>query len=400
MKPSTLLLSLTTLMSLTAQTLQSATELPVSTSPSPQPEGAFLIYVGGYTTRDNPGIRVGRLDPATGRVHGLRLAAEIRNPSFLALHPSKEFLYAVTETNEQNGRAGGGVSAFSIRRDSGDLQLLNTESTRGGGPCHVLVDASGRCLLVANYGGGSIVSFTLSPEGRLSPAVSFHQHSGSSVHPTRQRGPHAHGAYPDPESRFALVPDLGLDRIVLYRLEAHTGRLSAHEPSSAAMPPGAGPRHLAFNPAGTHVYVVNELDSTVSVLRWDSSSGTLTPLQQITTLPPGFEAQNTTAEIAVHPNGRFLFASNRGHDSIAVFQIDAETGQLNALGHRGTQGRTPRHFALDPTGQWLIAANQDSDNIVVMRVDRATGQLGDPRPPVPTPKPSCILLVGPVSPTP
>jgi len=393
MNLTTHLLTLAILMPLSSPNPAAAAAPSASPSPVGKQTGELTVFIGGYTTPDNPGIRVGRFNPASGAIHSLRLATVIRKPSFLALHPNGRFLYAVTETSSQNGRPGGGVSAFAIERASGDLKLLNTESTQGAGPCHVVVDPSGQSLLVANYGGGSAVSFALESDGRLSPAVSFHQHSGSSVHPSRQEGPHAHGVYIDRASRFALVPDLGLDQVLLYRLDASTAQLTAHEPAFASLPPGAGPRHLTFNPAQTHVYVINELDSTVSVMGWHPPVGTLETLQQVTTLPNGFEGNSTTAEIEVHPNGRFLYASNRGHDSIAIFTIDPADGHLSPAGHHSTGGRTPRHFTLDPSGSWLLAANQDSDNIVVLRVDPATGELGDPRPPVATPKPSCILFL-------
>jgi 6-phosphogluconolactonase len=394
------LLALAFLMSLSHPSPTAAAEASSQTSPHGTQTGDLTVFVGGYTTPDNPGIRVGRFSPITGTVHSLQLAAVIRKPSFLALHPNRMFLYAVTETSSQNGRRGGGVSAFAIDHASGELRLLNNESTRGDGPCHVAVDPSGHSLLVANYGGGSTTSFALKFDGRLSPAVSFHQHRGSSVHPNRQQGPHAHGVYTDPTSRFALVPDLGLDQILLYRLDTTTGQLTPHEPSFASLPGGAGPRHLTFDPAHNYVYVINELDSTVSVMRWHAQEGTLEPLQQISTLPDDFEGDNTTAEIEVHPNGRFLYASNRGHDSIAVFAIDLGDGRLSSAGHHPTGGRTPRHFTLDPTGGWLLAANQDSDSIVALRVDLTTGKLSDPRPPVATPKPSCILFLPTALPTP
>jgi 6-phosphogluconolactonase len=362
-------------------------------APTPRPaDSGLLVYVGGYTTPDNPGILAGRFDAQSGRLDKLILAAEIRNPSFLAVHPDGLHLYAVAEINDLDGKPGGGVSAFRIDPTSGALTPLGAQSTRGAGPCHLVADPSGRAVLVANYGGGSVAAFPIRTDGGLDPASSFHQHRGSSVNRSRQEAPHAHGIYTDSQQRFALVPDLGLDQVLVYRFNPATAELQPNDPPFAKVPGGAGPRHLAFDPQQRHLYVINELSSTVSAFAWDADRGTLTSIQDISTLPKDFEGQSTTAEIQVHPNGRFLYASNRGHDSIAIFERNASTGQLQALGHHSAGGRTPRFFTLDPTGRWLLAANQNSDSIVAHRVNPDTGLLADPQPPVSAVRPTCIVF--------
>jgi 6-phosphogluconolactonase len=353
---------------------------------------ALLVYIGTYTRGESRGIYQCRLDRDTGRLHSLDLAAETANPSFLALHPSGRFLYAVGEIGNFAGERTGAVAAFRVEPKTGRLTPLGQQASRGAGPCHLVVDRTGRCVLVANYGGGSVSCLPIRDDGRLGEATSFVEHEGSSVNPRRQRGPHAHVVELDAANRFAFVADLGLDKILIYRFDADRGQLTPNDPPWARVTPGAGPRHLAFHPGGRFAYVINELDSTVTAFGYDADRGALDTLETVSTLPEGFEGQNTTAEIVVHPSGRFLYGSNRGHDSIAIFGIDARTGSLRPVGHEPTQGETPRNFGVDPTGTYLVAANQGTHNLVVFRIDATDGTLRPTGHSLEVPSPVCVLM--------
>ena len=327
------------------------------------------FYVGTYTKKDgSKGIYHYKLNTDSGAVSGGDLAAEAKNPSFLALHPSRKFLYAAIEAE------GGAVGAFAIQPD-GKLQSLNQQSSRGKGNCHVWVDGTGKNVLAANYGGGSIAALPIQPDGSVREATGFVQHSGSSVNPKRQKEPHAHAIYTDSKSRFAYVCDLGLDKVLIYKFDANTGALTPNDPPHASVAPGSGPRHLAFDPSEKYAYVINEMANTVTVFQHDGEAGKLTEIQTIPTLPTDFNGDSSTAEIFVHPNGKFVYGSNRGHDSIAVFAVDQATGKLSLVEHVSTQGKAPRNFALDPSGKFLLAANQQTDNVVVFRVDENSGKL-------------------------
>ena len=357
-----------------------------------QPE-ELRVYIGTYTRSGGKGIYLSELDLATGRLQAAEVAAEVANPSFLAIHPSRPLLYSVGEMSDFQGKRAGAVSAFSMGPISGKLTLLNQQSSRGAGPCHVVVDRSGGNVLVANYGGGSIACLPIREDGRLGEATSAIQHEGSSVDPRRQQGPHAHSINLDAAGRFAFVADLGLDKILIYRLDAAQGKLTPTDPPWAKLPPGAGPRHFAFHPSGRYAYVINELSSTVTAFRYDAERGALESLQTVSTLPDDFDGRNTTAEVQVHPSGKFLYGSNRGHDSIACFAIDATTGKLTPIGHQSTQGRTPRNFRLDPTGSYLLAANQATDNVVLFRIDAKTGLLRPTGQSLTVPMPVCVKII-------
>lgn len=335
----------------------------------------FLVYFGTYTGAKSKGIYVSRLDTVTGRLTEPELAAETKSPSFLAVHPGQGFLYAVGEMGSTDGKRDGAVSAFSIEPKTGKLKLLNSQPSGGGGPCHLSVDSKGTCVLVANYGSGSIASLPVRNDGSLGEPVSTIQHSGSSVNPQRQTGPHAHFITPDPANRFALACDLGLDKVLIYRLDAKHAELVPNDPPSASVAPGAGPRHLAFSSNGKFVYVINEMSSTVTAFAYDARRGAMTEFQTVSTLPEKFAGNNSCAEIEVHPSGKFVYGSNRGHDSIAIFAVDKKSGKLSLVENQSTQGKTPRHFAIDPTGRWLLAENQASDSVVVFAIERATGKL-------------------------
>ncbi len=351
----------------TAQTL--AVFLSISVMASPLVHAAELpFYVGTYTKKDaSKGIYQYRLDTETGAVKGGELAVEASNPSFLALHPNGKVLYAVGENN------GGAVSAFAIE-ENGSLRQLSQESTKGGGACHVWVDAAGKNALAANYGTGSFAVLPISAEGAVQPASAFIQAEGSSANPQRQKQPHAHAIYTDAKSAYAYGCDLGTDKVWIWRFDAEKGTLIPGEPSFASVAPGSGPRHLAQHPAG-FVYVINELNNTMTAFKVQEGGAKLQEIQTITTLPASFSGNSSTAEVFVHPNGKFLYGSNRGHDSIVVYAIEAGTGRLTLIEHVSTQGKGPRYFGLDPEGKFLLAANQQTNNVVVFRVDAATGKL-------------------------
>ena len=334
-----------------------------------------LVYVGTYTRRESEGIYVYRMDGATGELEYRSKAVGMENPSFLAIDPGRRSLYAVSEIAEFEGEATGIVAAYSISRGTGELSLLNWQRTGGTIPCHVQVDATGGYLLLANYGSGSVASFPIRGDGSLGEAASFIQHEGSSVNPQRQQGPHAHSINLDAGNRFAFAPDLGTDRVMAYRFEAEGGRLVPNDPPFTLERAGAGPRHFDFHPDGRHAYVINELDSTITAFDYDPDRGALSPIHTVSTLPEGFDGATTCADIHVSPDGGSVYGSNRGHDSIARFSVDEDTGRLTPTGHTPTQGKVPRNFGIDPTGTFLLAANQESDTIVTFRIDRASGDL-------------------------
>ncbi|MBX6773324.1 MAG: lactonase family protein [Chloroflexi bacterium] len=354
------------------------------------------VYVGTYTTTrphaqgTAEGIYVFQHDSTTGGLMRLHVTPGIVNPSYLTVDPSGRYLYAVAEVRDTAGRAGGSVAAYAIDPATGALRFLNQQPSLGADPCHLSVEQTGRYVLVANYTSGSVAMFPIQADGSLAPASDFHQHVGSSVNPERQEGPHAHSITVDPTNRFAVVADLGLDRVLVYRLDLDRGKLVPHDPPGAAVAPGAGPRHVDFHPNGRFLYVINEIGSTLTVFAYDAERGTLAEVQTVPTLPSGFTGRNHCADIHVHPSGRFVYGSNRGHDSIAIFRIDAETGRLTVLGHEPTGGQTPRNFAIDPTGTFLYAANQNTDTIVVFRIDPESGLLQRTGVVVAVPTPVCV----------
>jgi 6-phosphogluconolactonase len=303
-------------------------------------------------------------------------------------------LYAVGEMSSLGGKKEGAVSAFNLEPKSGKLILLNQQPSGGGGPCHLSLDRAGRFVLVANYGTGSIAALPVQFDGQLGPAASVIQHTGSSVNPQRQAGPHAHFITPDPASQFVLACDLGLDKVLVYWFAPRSAEpLTANHPPSVSIKPGSGPRHLVFDPTGRFVYLINEMSSTLTALSYDAQHGALQEFQTISTLPDKFAGHSSCAEVQVHPSGRFVYGSNRGHDSIAAFAVDAATGRLTYLENQSTQGKTPRHFAIDPTGQWLLAENQDSGTVVVFAIDQASGKLKPTGQTVEVGSPVCAVFV-------
>lgn len=348
------------------------------------PNVQVRVYVGTYTEH----IFGYTYHPETGELEPLGTYPSGPSPSFLALHPNGRVLYTVNEVAEFGGERSGAVAAFAIDRTSGALTLQNRQSSKGEGPCHLTVESSGRYLFVANYGSGSVAMLPIRDDGSLHPASDFHQHEGSSVNPSRQEGPHAHSVTVDPTNTYVIAADLGLDKLLLYRIDAERGKLLPN-PSQpfVAIRAGAGPRHFTFHPHGKFGYVINELDNTVTAFAY--RDGVLRELQHISTLPEGFSGTSYCADIHLHPNGRFLYGSNRGHDSIVVFAVGND-GMLTPLQHEPTQGNFPRNFALDPTGNYLLVANQNGNNIVVFRVVPETGRLSPTGNVYEAPRPVCI----------
>jgi len=360
----------------------------------PAAKTRYLAYVGTYTTKTaSKGIYVFRFDAEKGQLSAMSVAAETTDPSFLVAHPNGKYLYAVNEVGNFKGGTTGGLSAFLIDAQSGALKLINQVPTRGAGPCHVSLDKNNSFALVANYDSGNITSFPIRWDGTLGTAAGFVQHSGSGPNKERQEGPHAHWIGTSPDNGFALVADLGLDEVIVYAFEPTQGTFTPSLTGFAKVKPGAGPRHLAFAPNGKFVYVLSEMESSVTVFAYQAKTGTLKSLQTISALPPQYDGRKEAAEIVVHPSGRFLYTSNRGHDSITIFAIDEKKGTLRSLGQVLTGGKTPRHFAIDPTGTYLLAENQESNNIVVFQVDSATGNLTPTGQTVDVPSPVCLTFV-------
>ncbi|MFZ0420507.1 MAG: lactonase family protein [Candidatus Sulfotelmatobacter sp.] len=337
----------------------------------------YFVYVGTYTEEGgtSKGIYAYRFDSSNAEMTSIGLVAQTTNPSFLAVHPNHHFLYAVNEVGNFKGQKSGGVSAFAIDPATGKLTLLNEVASGGADPCYITVDKTGKFVLVANYTGGSVSVFPIQPDGSLGAASAFVQHAGHGTNPKRQEGPHAHSIDLSPDNRFAIVDDLGLDETLVYKFDSGKGSLTPNDPPFAKADAGAGPRHFALSPNGKFGYVIDEMGDMVSVFSFDAAAGTLHSLQTISTIPQGFAGQNDDAEIVIHPSGKFLYASNRGHDSIAVFSIDPEKGTLTLVEYVPTKGQSPRNFEIDPTGKLLFAANEKSDNIVVFRIDAQTGRL-------------------------
>ena len=366
--------------------------LLTSTAFAASPE--YFVYIGTYTRTHGKGIYTFRFQPATGRLTPLALAAETSSPSFLAVHPNQRFLYAANEHEgpDQPGK-NNTVSAYAIDRTTGSLQFLNKVSCQGEGPAHIVVDKSGKFLLVLNYRSGSVALLPIEVDGRLAEATAVDQHHGSGPNKERQAGPHAHGGAFSPDNRFALVAEHGIDEVMIYRFDPLKGSLTPNEPPFLKATPGAAPGHLAFHPNGRILYELNELSSSVTVLSYNAARGTISRVQEITTIPEGFSGTNATAQLQVDRSGKVLYVSNRGHDSIAVFAIDARKGTLTLVEHMPAQGKTPRDFSLDPTGSFLFAANQNSDNIVLFRVSPA-GRLTPASQIVKdVPEPACVVFV-------
>lgn len=353
------------------------------------------VYVGTYTRgSDSQGIYQLRLDGKTGKLSHVRTTGNVENPSFLAIHPNQKYLYAVNETGDYQGTKTGAVSSFAIDADSGELKFLNQKSSRGADPCHLVVDATGKHVLVANYSGGNICSLPIRKNGKLKESGSFVQHTGSSVNPARQTAPHAHSINLDKQNQHAIVADLGIDQLLVYQFTPSDGALKPNSIPGIKMAPGAGPRHFTFHPTGKWGYVINELNLTITAMAYDAQNGSFQEIQTISTVPAGTTLKrNSTAEVQVHPSGKFLYGSNRGPDSLAMYRIDEQTGKLTSIGFQSTGGAIPRNFKIDPTGKYLLAANQNTHNVVVFKINPKTGLLEKTGHEIHVPKPVCIKFL-------
>ena len=360
------------------------------TAVSAQSGKDLRLFVGTYTEPEqstSKGVYVYRMD-SSGRLSSESVIRGLVNPSYLAVHPQSGNLYVISEKGTFDGQPNGGVVALAVDRETGNATLLNKQSSGGEDPCYISIERTGRYALVANYTGGSVAMLPILPDGTLAPASEVVEHAGSSVHPNRQDKPHAHCILPDPTSRYAMAVDLGIDKILTYRMDLDAGRLHHH--AEVKIPEGSGPRHLIFHPNGSYAYLVCELNSTVLGFRYESGTGNLEQLQTIGTLPRGYDGKNSLADVHVTPNGRYLYASNRGHDSFACFSIDPQSGELSVLDHIPCGGNEPRGFEIAPGGNFLLAANQNSNNIVTFLIDPARGQLSRTGDEVEVPMPVCI----------
>jgi 6-phosphogluconolactonase len=369
--------------------LKGTSPLPSFAADESAKAGKMWVFFGTYTGGKSKGIYRSQFDAATGKLSEPALAAETSNPSFLAIHPSKRSLYAVGE----NPSGEGTITAFSLDPDSGALHQLNQKSAGGKAPCHLVVDRTGKNVLFANYTSGNAGVFRLEDDGRLGERSALVQHTGKGSDPGRQEAPHAHSINLDADNRFAFVADLGLDQVFVYRFDADKGTLEKNDPPSVAIDPKSGPRHFAFHPSGRFAYVINEMANTVTAMTYDADKGVLKPIQTITTLPPDYKKNSWTAEVQVHPTGKFLYGSNRGHNSIAIFTIDDKSGKLTAASNQADGIKIPRNFGIDPTGKFMLVANQDGDSVFVFRIDSKTGSLEPTDQKVEVGKPVCVKFV-------
>ncbi len=364
----------------------------LTAAPPPSAGSGYYAYVGTYTNKGSKGIYVYRFDTGSGKLESIGLAAETPNPTFLAVHPNRKYLYAANEVGKYKGENSGFVSAFRIEPETGKLIPLNNVSSHGNGPCFVAVDPSGRNVLVANYGGGTVAVLPIGADGSLGEATASIQHTGSSVNKRRQAEPHAHSINVSPDNHYAIAADLGLDKLLVYRFDAAKGTLQPNDPPSVSVKPGAGPRHFAFHPNGRFGYSINEIQSSITAFDWDAERGVLTEKQTVSTLPSGFTGENSTAEIIVHPNGKFLYGSNRGNDSIAVFAISGD-GTLKPVEIVPVHVKVPRNFVIDPSGKFLLAEGQDAGGIKVFHLDPNSGRLTPSDVSVELSAPVCIRFV-------
>jgi 6-phosphogluconolactonase len=355
------------------------------------PPRLLTLYVGTYTSGKSEGIYLYRMNSVTGELTRVS-AFKTVNPSFLAIDRSKRYLYAVNEVSEHLGAASGRVSAFAIDPATGNLRLLNEQATQGADPCYLTIDRKRKTLLVANYTGGSVAALPIRSDGTLGMVIDVKQHEGSSVK-EQQKGPHAHCVILDRHERYALAADLGTDKVMIYGFNPLTGKLTSGKQPWCELQAGAGPRHLTLHANGKYVYVINELDSTLTALKYNEATGTLTQIETVSTLPADFSGVSYCADVHVSRSGKFLYGSNRGHNSIVVFEIDQRTGKLKPLQHVSTEGNWPRNFTIDPTGNFLLVANQRSDNVVTFRIDADSGRLSDRVTIAEIPTPVCLKFI-------
>ena len=350
-----------------------------------------LVCFGSYSTPDKDSVHLFQLNLQDGSLKKLNAVDGLTNPSFLKIHPNGKYLYTVNEVSTFDGKKSGGVTAFALDVKGGKLNKINQQPSGDTGPCHLTVDATGKYVLVAHYGGGSTSVLPIKKDGSVGALVSQIKHKGSSVH-SRQKAPHAHSVHVGPNNKFAFAPDLGIDKVLVFSFDEKTGAIAETKFDGAKLEPGSGPRHFSFHPDGKFAYVINEIKQTVTTFRYNAKRGRLRTLQTLSSVPHPVEG-NSTAEVLVHPTGKFLYGSNRGHNSIAMFRINEKNGKLTALGHESTRGSTPRNFGIDPTGQFLLAANQQSDNVVVFRINQDTGKLKFTGNEIKLSKPVCVRMI-------
>jgi 6-phosphogluconolactonase len=343
----------------------------------------MFVYFGSHGKGSHIGFSLARFDTDTGKLTEPVFLEEAEAPAYFIIRPDGKRLYTC------NSFPGSSVSAYAIEPTTAKLRFLNQQPSGGGDPSYVSLDPSGRYLLVANFLGGSAAVFALRTDGSIGRRTAFIQHIGASLDPHDPRHAHAHSIRFDPSHHFVLLADLGLDKIFIYRLNPNTGALTSNDPPFASVAPGSGPRHTTFDPRGRYVYAINQTANSIVRFGWDSDRGALTQFETVSTLPEGFKGENTGAEILMHPNGKFLYATNRGNNSVAVFSVQTDTGRLTPIQHISTQGKTPRNAEVDPTGKWLLVSNQDSNNAVVFRIDQSTGRLTKNGDPVPVRAPFC-----------
>lgn len=370
----------------TLMTTESQPTKPETGAPQANRE---LIYVGTYSVRGSEGIYVFDFDRKTGKLTKVQSVANAKSPSFLAIHPSGKFAYSVNEA----AKDADGVNAYALDRTNGHLTLINQEASNGGAPCHISIDQTGKVAFVSNYSGGTFTVLPIKADGSLGKATTTLNYTGTGPNKQRQEKPHIHSATISPDNRFAYVSDLGTDKIYIYEIDKAAASVKPAQIPFVSVKPGSGPRHFAFHPNGQFAYGAEELTSSVAVFSVNKKTGALTLIEDnIKTLPADFTGSNSSADIHVDPKGRFLYQSNRGHNSLAIFAIQKD-GKLKLTGNQPTGGKTPRNFMIDPKGEFLLAANQDTDNIVVFRIDQKTGQLTQVGEPVSVPAPVCLKLL-------
>lgn len=347
-------------------------------------ENIYNLYIGTYTKESTSlGIYNAIFDSDSGKLSKPELAAEVNDPTFVATHPNNKYLYSVSERNP------GKVASFSIDSENGKLEMINESLTGGNGPCHVAVSDDGKTLLAANYATGSCASIPINEDGSLEEAVSFFQHEGNGPNEERQEGPHSHSCNFSPDNRFVYVPELGIDKVMIYEMVPGTSEMKESHPGYYKTEPGEGPRHMTFHPENGLVYLINELGNTVEVLEYNSENGALTQIQKVSTLPEGFTEFSKSAEVRIHPNGKFLYASNRGHESLAIYKVDNTSGKLSLVGFQKVPAH-PRHFNFDPSGQFMLVAGMDDNKIEVFKIDSENGDLSSTGNYIEIGKPVCI----------
>lgn len=368
------------------------------------PKDATLVYVGTFTETpaNSKGIYYywlrteGNEASQNSTLMPLGVAAETPSPAFLTLDLKRRLLFCVNETNAPDGKTGGAVSAFAIDPGTGKLKFINAQPSMGARPCHLVLDKTGRNIIAANYNNGSVAVFPVAEDGRLGDATSVVQDTGSSINTNRQTGPHAHCVAISPDNKFAFVCDLGIDKVMIFKFDAAHGKLTPNDPPFVSIKPGSGPRHLVFRPDGKFAYLISEMALTITAFAYDARAGTLREIQTVSSLPRDYHGANTAAEIGIAPSGHFLFASNRGNETVVVFEIDRATGKLTWVEEQSTGGKTPRHFGIEPSGKHMVICNEDSNTLLVCRIEKDNGRLKPSGVFADAPAPVCAVFLPPI----